>query len=186
MKSKIYTKTGDLGETSLIGGTRVSKTDGRIEAYGTVDELNSFIGLLLAEGVAQEDQLLLIVVQNKLFDIGAYLATDRGMQQISIPSVVSSADLAVMELRIDQIDSLVPPLKSFVLPGGSKSAAQAHVCRTVCRRTERELLRLHALCKLDLELMRYINRLSDYLFVLSRFCNVTSQVEEVLWSPTTS
>jgi len=144
-KSMIYTRSGDKGMTSLVGGTRIEKWDPQIEAYGTVDELNSFIGLLISELLTdaseETDQIseLLLDVQSKLFSVGAFLASD--FQKPNIQSSVTEEDIAVLEAAIDKIDGLLPKLKSFVLPGGSKAASLAHVCRSVCRRAERAVLR---------------------------------------------
>jgi ATP:cob(I)alamin adenosyltransferase len=181
-KSKIYTKTGDRGETSLVGCIRVKKTDLRLEAYGTVDELNSFIGLLISEVVPPKDSELLTYVQNKLFCIGSYLATDPSNTEYRSHAQLSEEAIARLENRIDEIDSELPALRSFVLPGGTVSASFSHVCRTVCRRAERAILRVSESAEVDEKILRFINRLSDYFFILSRYCNLTQGTEEVLWN----
>ena len=133
-KSMIYTKTGDGGRTSLVGGTRVSKTDDRLEAYGTVDELNSFLGLLLTYLSDERDQTFVSRVQNELFVVGSYLATDQSTTQLRASSRVTPEQVESMEHEIDRLDAMLPPLNAFLLPGGSRGAAVCHVCRTVCRR----------------------------------------------------
>ncbi|MEG1617894.1 MAG: cob(I)yrinic acid a,c-diamide adenosyltransferase [Bacteroidales bacterium] len=180
-KSNIYTKTGDKGQTSLVGGERVSKTDLRLEAYGTVDELNSFIGMLIVENGLFEDSALLTYVQNKLFTIGSYLATDPSFTSFREASLLSEEAILKLERRIDEIDSRLPKLNNFVLPGGTRISALAHVCRTVCRRSERAILRVAEVHEVDDKILRFMNRLSDYLFVFSRMNNVNSLNREVFW-----
>lgn len=177
-KSLVYTRTGDKGMTSLVGGSRVAKTDVRLEAYGTVDELNSFIGLLMTY-LDGSDRLFMQNVQNKLFVVGGYLATDQSKHELVCQITVQ--DVEEMELAIDEADGGLPPLKAFVLPGGSQGAAVCHVCRTVCRRAERRILALAELHPVAPELIAYINRLSDYLFVLSRKINLQQKNDEIFW-----
>ena len=185
----IYTKTGDEGQTSLVGGKRVSKTDERLEAYGTVDELNAHIGLLIAccrqqasgLSLVDEDLLLLGDIQNQLFVVGSYLATD---PTTATPISLSDDDVWHLEKAIDRISDSLPPLRAFILPGGSVAAAQAQVCRTVCRRTERVILRLHQKQEIDKKIRCFMNRLSDYLFVFSRKLNFTVGNEEKKWNNT--
>lgn len=180
-KSMIYTKTGDGGRTSLVGGTRVSKTDDRLEAYGTVDELNSFLGLLLTYLSDERDQTFVSRVQNELFVVGSYLATDQSTTQLRASSRVTPEQVESMEHEIDRLDAMLPPLNAFLLPGGSRGAAVCHVCRTVCRRAERRILALAKLAEIAPELLAYVNRLSDYLFVLSRKMNHEDKKNEIFW-----
>ena len=179
----IYTRTGDKGTTSLVGGTRVPKTHARLEAYGTVDELNSFLGMLLSLiDDAQETELLLFV-QHRLFAVGAYFATEQAKMGQSTLKMLDEADVTRLELAIDRLDSELPPLKAFILPGGSYPASVCHVCRTVCRRAERCMLSLEEqqICEIAPRFKSFINRLSDYLFVLSRKLNVLSNKNENYW-----
>ena len=180
-KSVVYTKTGDAGTTSLIGGTRVSKTDCRLEAYGTVDELNSFIGLLISYLEVDKDIDFLHWVQNKLFSVGAFLATDLTKTELSPSCVISADDVKKVEFEIDVLDDLLPPLHAFVLPGGETGAATCHVCRTVCRRAERDILNLVADYQISADLLAFMNRLSDYFFVLCRKINIEAGKEEIFW-----
>lgn len=186
-KSMIYTKTGDKGMTSLVGGQRVSKTDLRLEAYGTVDELNSQLGLLLTEVSDASDHALLNEVQNHLFVVGGYLATDQSTTQLRAQSVVTPAMIESLEKAVDEIDSSLPKLRAFVLPGGTRGASMAHVCRTVCRRAERRILALNNQLKerneaeLDANVLSYMNRLSDFLFVLARKMNIIEGQDEIIW-----
>ncbi len=181
-KSPIYTRTGDAGTTSLVGGTRVRKTDPRLEAYGTVDELNSHLGQLAADTLTQPDDLAtLTLIQNKLFNIGAYLATDNPDHATTECVGLGHQAISQIENRIDQIDSLVPPLTQFVLPGGSPAAARANIARTVCRRCERRILALEETTHVDPAVIRFINRLSDYLFILGRYYNNLTETPEKFW-----
>ena len=190
MKSNVYTRTGDAGQTSLIGGTRVSKTDLRLEAYGTVDELNAQLGLLLtyltdADKAAADrtaDVQLLLGVQSCLFTVGAALATDSTKMASRPTAIVTPEMVSELEQAIDRIDSQLPSLRLFILPGGGRAAAVAHVCRTVCRRAERRILALAQQSEVAPELLAYVNRLSDYLFVLSRKLNVDEKKEEIIWN----
>jgi cob(I)alamin adenosyltransferase len=178
-KSKIYTKGGDKGKTSLVGGFRVPKTHLRIEAYGTVDELNSFIGLLIAEVEDQDTRDLLQFVQSKLFTVGSYLATDPSKTEYKIESHITGDSIKKVEEAIDLLDSQLPKLKAFVLPGGSRSAALAHVCRTVCRRAERKIYHLAETETVEEPLLVFMNRLSDLLFVIARKECLLKNGEEV-------
>lgn len=180
-KSLIYTKTGDGGHTSLVGGTRVPKTHVRLEAYGSVDELNAQIGLLVTYLTDAGDRAFLCRVQHRLFAVGSCLATDCQCVQLREESVITSAQVEDVEREIDRIDASLSPLKAFVLPGGSRGAAVCHVCRTVCRRAERRILLLAEKVELPSELLAYMNRLSDYLFVLSRKMNQDDKKEEIFW-----
>lgn len=168
---KIYTKTGDKGTTSLVGGTRVPKTHIRLEAYGTVDELNSNLGLLITYLLDGKDKDFLQQVQDRLFAVGSHLATDREKMELKEASIISPEQVEMVEREIDRLDTLLPPLSAFILPGGSRGAAVCHVCRTVCRRAERRILALAEQVEIASELLAYVNRLSDYLFVLSRKMN---------------
>lgn len=179
---KIYTKTGDKGMTSLVGGTRVAKTDVRLEAYGTVDELNAHLGLLVAYLSDGDDKTFLRQVQDTLFAVGSHLATDRRKTELKAASIITPGQVEAVERAIDSIDRLLPPLTAFVLPGGSLGAAQCHVCRTVCRRTERRILALADEVEIAPELLAYVNRLSDYLFVLSRKINLDADKDEIFWN----
>lgn len=179
---KVYTKTGDKGQTSLVGGQRVSKCCERLESYGTVDELNSHIGVLITYCADEHDQQFLTDVQGNLFVVGGYLATDNSQREVRQGNIVTSEMVAEVEQEIDFIQNALPPIRLFILPGGQRGAAYAHVCRTVCRRAERQILRLAETgAEVDEQVMAYVNRLSDYFFVLARKLNVESGTEEVIW-----
>jgi len=183
--NRIYTRTGDTGETCLVGGQRVSKDELRLECYGTVDELNSHIGLALALAGAPELEGLrqsLTRIQHELFNLGSILATlpeDAGPQQPR----VTEAEITLLEREIDKLNAGLPGLRSFVLPGGSALNAQLHVCRTVCRRAERLVVALHRHSVAESVNIRYLNRLSDALFVQSRYASARTGAAEVLWQP---
>ncbi|MDR1780680.1 MAG: cob(I)yrinic acid a,c-diamide adenosyltransferase [Tannerella sp.] len=176
-KSILYTRGGDGGTTSLAGGTRVAKTHLRIEAYGAIDELNSFIGLLVASISDEYTIETLQAVQHRLFDVGAYLADARQNAGCNI----SAETVEQIEKVIDLIDSELPRLKGFILPGGCQTAALAHVCRTVCRRAEREIIRLSETISVDAQLLKYVNRLSDLLFAIARRECMLKNKSEFLW-----
>lgn len=180
--SKIYTRTGDKGTTSLVGGKRVSKTDPRLDAYGTIDELNSFIGLMLSimDNKAESAENIRWI-QQKLFNIGGCLATDTSSFQRPDSCKVLPADVERIEKMIDSVQEGLPEQKSFILPGGTQAASYAHVARTVCRRAERLILALPDDAKAPSELLQYMNRLSDYLFVLARRINFFAGVSENIW-----
>lgn len=178
---KIYTKTGDEGSTSLFGGKRVSKDDIRIEAYGTIDELNAFIGLLNASFQEATQNYFLSEVQKRLFTIGANLASDPDKKMIT-PDI-KNEDIQTLENAMDTMDQLLEPLKNFILPGGDVTVAQAHVCRTICRRAERKVIALHKYSQVDPLIIMYINRLSDYFFVLARYIALRHEVTEIPWTP---
>ena len=179
---KIYTKTGDQGTTALFGGKRVSKSDLRIETYGTVDELNSWIGVLRDLEVNQHRQQELIEVQDRLFTIGSILATEPGNTKVKIPSLVES-DVTFLEKKIDLMETTLEPMKVFVLPGGHSAVSFGHVARTVCRRAERLVIGLDTQEKVDALVIQYLNRLSDYLFVLCRMMTKDLQAKETPWKP---
>ncbi|MBR1519987.1 MAG: cob(I)yrinic acid a,c-diamide adenosyltransferase [Bacteroidaceae bacterium] len=179
---KIYTKTGDCGQTSLVGGQRVSKTCARLESYGTVDELNSQIGLLITYCKKEADQNFLTEVQNTLFVVGGYLATDNSQREVRTFNIVTSDMVLAIEQQIDAINAILPPFRHFILPGGGRAAAVCHVCRTVCRRAERRILTLcEEGAEVDGNVIAYINRLSDYLFVLARKLNLDENQPEIIW-----
>ena len=179
---KIYTKTGDTGTTSLFGGKRVSKDDLRVEVYGNVDELNSLIGLCRSLNRAKELDRILNEIQNDLFKIGADLATP--ITYVKGKTVrVGHSEVIHLEHHIDCIDSNLVPLKNFILPGGTRSAAMLHVARSVCRRTERLVVRLARSETARISTVTYLNRLSDLLFVLARWVNARSRTDEVRWRP---
>lgn len=179
---KIYTKTGDKGTTALFGGKRVSKADLRIETYGTVDELNSYIGLVRDQPVNQQRKNILVEIQDRLFTIGSILATEPGNTKVKVPSL-SAEDITLLEKEIDAMDATLPPMKSFVLPGGHASVSFCHVARTVCRRAERYVIALDAQESVDALVIQYLNRLSDYLFMLSRKMTAELNAEETPWKP---
>lgn len=179
---KVYTKTGDKGQTSLVGGQRVSKCCERLESYGTVDELNSHIGVLITYCSDDKDKDFLVDVQGKLFVVGGYLATDNSQREIRQGNIVTTEMVEEVEHEIDRLQELLPPLKLFILPGGSRAASYAHVCRTVCRRAERCILRLvETGAEVDDNVAAYVNRLSDYLFVLARKLNVDNNTGDIVW-----
>lgn len=179
---KIYTKTGDKGTTALFGGKRVSKADLRIDTYGTIDELNSWIGMVRDLEVNQKRKDVLVEIQDRLFTIGSILATEPGNTKVKIPSL-AEADILFLEKEIDAMDAALPPMRFFVLPGGHTAISHCHVARTVCRRSERLIIALHAQETVPDEVIKYINRLSDYLFVLSRMVAHELRAEETPWKP---
>lgn len=179
---KIYTKTGDKGDTSLFGGQRVPKDALRIEAYGTVDELNSVLGIVRADNKQNEIDSIIDRVQKELFDLGADLATPRSQNSKSIKRI-EAKDSKHLEKEIDQLEEHLKPLKTFILPGGSPVAARLHFARTVCRRAERSVVRLSRNEDIGEGITIYLNRLSDLLFVLARYANHTAGVSETKWKP---
>ncbi|MDP1725914.1 MAG: cob(I)yrinic acid a,c-diamide adenosyltransferase [Bacteroidota bacterium] len=182
MSFKIYTKTGDKGETSLIGGTRVPKHHIRIESYGTVDELNSYIGLLKDQIHDEAVKTVLYEIQDRLFTIGSVLASDPGKSKMKIPDLIE-ADITLLEHEIDRMNEVLPELKSFVLPGGNTVASFCHIARCVCRRAERLCVHLSDESEVPAMVIIYLNRLSDYLFVLSRKIVFDAGSEEISWRP---
>lgn len=179
---KIYTKTGDNGTTALFGGKRVSKADMRINAYGTVDELNAYIGLVRDQEINQIRKSTLVEIQDRLFTVGSMLAAAPGNPNIKIPQLLDD-DVVFLEKEIDAMDAALSPLKFFVLPGGHPAVSFCHVARTVCRRAERLVIGLHEHEAVDALIIRYLNRLSDYLFVLARKMAQELNVEETPWKP---
>ena len=178
---KIYTKTGDEGKTGLIGGTRVTKSDMRIEAYGTIDELNSHIGLLISYPQSKPNIDFLMGIQHLLFAVGSYLATDTSVTEIKDASVIKEPNILSVESEIDRLNQELPELTQFILPGGSAEGAQAHVCRTVARRAERRIIEMNEVYSVDNNIIKYINRLSDYFFVLSKYLTLKKGHKEIFW-----
>ena len=180
---KIYTKTGDKGETGLFGGARVSKASLRVEAYGDVDELNSALGICRAHLAALDAKVdaLLGTIQSELFDLGAELATVPHKEVKTGAPLLDDAHIAALERAIDEAEAELEPLRTFILPGGALAAAHLHLARTVCRRAERKLVALAAVEPVRGELVRYLNRLSDLLFVLARLANARAAVADVPW-----
>lgn len=179
--TKVYTKTGDKGTTSLVGGIRVSKASVRIEAYGTVDELSSQLGLLAAQIGDGELRDTVERIQNTLFNVCSYLATDTAQTPVYASAKIDTAETAFLEQSIDTILAELPERQGFVLPGGTVAAAQAHVCRAVCRRAERRIVALAETTEISDDALRYVNRLSDYLFVLAKKLNFMAGRKEKTW-----
>jgi len=180
---KIYTRTGDKGTTSLLGGTRVAKNHLRIEAYGTVDELNSWMGLLRDQPLSEKvGGALLKEIQDRLFTVGSNLAMEMEESKKQLPDLHQS-DIERLEEAMDAMNEDIPPLRSFVLPGGQLSASQAHVARTVCRRAERAVIALDDVEFVPALVIQYLNRLSDYLFTLARAWTHAAGAEETPWKP---
>jgi cob(I)alamin adenosyltransferase len=177
---KIYTKTGDKGETSLIGGTRVPKHHIRIESYGTVDELNSWIGLINDQDIDQESKTILSEIQDRLFTIGSSLASDPEKSKMKIPDLHLS-DIELLENQIDKMNEVLPEMRHFILPGGHTTISYCHLARCVCRRAERNVIHLHESEYVNEMVIVYLNRLSDYLFVLARFIAHQMNVTEIAW-----
>lgn len=179
---KIYTKTGDKGQTSLLGGTRISKSHPRIEAYGTIDELNSYIGLVRDQEVNENRRDLLKEIQDRLFTIGSHLAADPDRNTKKVPDLLPT-DIELLEQEMDKMDSELPELRFFVLPGGHQSVSFCHLARTVCRRAERLVIAFSEEVLVEEMIIKYLNRLSDYLFVLSRKMAHELGAEEISWKP---
>lgn len=182
MKNITYTKTGDQGTTSLIGGKRVPKFDDRVEAYGTVDELSAVIGVLSdLEGIPEDIRTTLGVIQNKLFTLESHFALDKESEVSKMIPQLEESDVSFLEGHIDRMNAELPELKAFVIPGGNLKASVSHVCRTVCRRAERQGWRLASCEAVDAVDLRYLNRLSDYFFVLSRYFDFLVNHNETCW-----
>ena len=186
---KIYTKTGDKGTTALFGGTRVPKHHIRIESYGTVDELNSHIGLIRDQDIDTNSKEILIIIQDRLFTIGAILATDpnkailkSGKERLTIPKI-SDEDVELLEQEMDKMNIQLPTMTNFVLPGGHQTVSFCHIARCVCRRAERLASALNELEPFQPNTLIYLNRLSDYLFVLARKLSKDLQADEIKWIP---
>lgn len=186
-KSQLYTRTGDNGTTSLVGGQRIEKDNPRLEAYGTIDELNSWIGLVGATTSstlpgAEDAAALFTFIAGKLFDIGSYLATDPdGEFAHATANSIAPADIARLEDAIDAIDASPPPIRTFVLPAGTVAACNAHIARTVARRAERCIIALAGIAPVDPLVIGFVNRLSDLLFAIARFNNINNNVAEIFW-----
>lgn len=188
MTFKIYTKTGDKGQTALYGGTRVSKACDRVEAYGTIDELNSFIGLAKSHIEDPEALKQLAEIQYDLFTLGAEAATPTDKLYLAngksrLPQTISEKEITLLEEWMDKMDESIEPLQFFILPGGGKAATFLHVARTVCRRAERQMVALNTEEELRPELVKYLNRLSDYLFVMARYISKLHHEPEEYWNP---
>ncbi|MDX1602874.1 MAG: cob(I)yrinic acid a,c-diamide adenosyltransferase [Salinimicrobium sediminis] len=186
---KIYTKTGDKGTTALFGGTRVPKHHIRIESYGTVDELNSHLGMLRDQQIDEHSHEILLRIQDRLFTIGSTLATDpekavlkSGKQRLEIPKV-SIEDIELLEQEMDKMNEELPPMTHFVLPGGHQTVSVCHIARCVCRRAERLATALYEIEPFEDTVLQYLNRLSDYLFVLARKLSQDLQANEIQWIP---
>jgi len=179
---KIYTKTGDKGYTSLIGGTRVPKHDLRIESYGTVDELNSYIGLIRDQEIGDHDKEILKQIQDRLFTIGSSLAADPNRSKMIIPDLYAE-DIELLEQEMDTMNEQLPELKHFILPGGSNAISFCHIARCVCRRAERLTVHLAETSTVDEKVNIYLNRLSDYLFTLARKVGNEHKIPENKWLP---
>lgn len=179
--TKVYTRTGDKGQTSIVGGIRVSKASARLEAYGTVDELSSHLGLLAAMLSEGEYHDMIIRVQNNLFNVCTNLATDQSQTPLYDSAKLADGEIELLEKEVDRMMKLLPERQGFILPGGTPVAAQAHVCRTVCRRAERRIVALSEVAQISSETLQYVNRLSDYLFVLAKIINFNAGVSEIVW-----
>lgn len=179
---KIYTKTGDTGTTALIGGSRVKKSDLQLDCYGTVDELISWIGLIRDQEIARDYKDELTTVQDRLFTLSSFLACDSSVDQSRLPQLENS-DLVYLEKRIDYYTEQLPKLKSFLLPGGHTCISYCHIARTVCRRTERRVSELNEIIEILPIVGKYLNRMSDYLFVFSRKLAFDNGINEIAWKP---
>ncbi len=184
MSLKIYTKTGDLGKTSLIGGTKVPKSHIRIDTYGTVDELNSWIGVVGDYATETHSKTILKEIQDRLFTVGSSLACDPDKEPLMKIPDLKEADINLLESEIDLMNEVLPPMKFFVLPGGHLAVSQTHIARCVCRRAERSCVNMQEQeIYVDPLVIKYLNRLSDYLFVLSRYFSFQLAVPEIPWKP---
>ncbi|MVN89582.1 cob(I)yrinic acid a,c-diamide adenosyltransferase [Mucilaginibacter aquatilis] len=181
---KIYTKTGDKGFTGLIGGTRVTKAHIRIESYGTVDELNAYLGLITDQDIASEHKQFIKTIQDTLFTVGASLAADPDKPHRMLPDLTDS-DVLMLEEKMDEMEKQLPPLKHFILPGGNNAISFCHVARCICRRAERIVVKLSEESLVDELVIVYLNRLSDYLFVLARKIGSEHEIAENKWLPKT-
>ncbi len=179
---KVYTKTGDKGMTSLIGGARVAKNDVRLETYGTIDELNSYIGLLRSYISEEDIRDVIVDIQNQLFNVGSYLATDTTISEMRSNIKLEEVKIELLEDEMDKLEQALPPLTGFVLPGGHPATGFCHIARTVCRRAERRIIGMSDQYEIDNWIIRYLNRLSDFLFVLSRHLSNYYNIDEIHWS----
>ena len=179
--TKVYTRTGDQGETSLVGGVRIKKSHIRLEAYGTVDELSAHLGMLVSMMKQDEERDFIIRVQNNLFNVCTHLATDQSQTPLYPSAHLADGEIASIEQRIDSLMKQLPERQGFVLPGGVPAACQAHICRTVCRRAERRIAALAEEAQIAPEMQQYVNRLSDYLFVLAKIINFNEGKSEIVW-----
>ena len=177
---KIYTKKGDKGETSLLGGSKVNKDNIRLEAYGTVDELNAFIGHIHDQEISENHKAILLKIQNQLFNLGSILSFDGKKTQINLPEITKE-NIQMLEAEIDKMEEKLSPLKDFILPSGHTIASLCHIARTVCRRAERRVVKLQAKEKISPNCLEYLNRLSDYLFVLARGILKEKSCTEITW-----
>lgn len=179
--TKVYTRTGDKGTTSLVGGVRIKKSDKRLEAYGTVDELSAHLGLLAAMMTESADRNTVIRIQNNLFNVCTHLATDQSQTPLYPSAHLAEGEIEFLEQEVDRMMGVLPERQGFILPGGTPAAAQAHVARTVCRRAERRIAALAEVATVGEEVQQYVNRLSDYLFVLAKIINFNSGQSEIIW-----
>lgn len=179
--TRIYTRKGDQGTTSLVGGVRISKSDIRLEAYGTVDELSAQLGMLAALLGKGDERQTIIRIQNNLFNVCTHLATDQSQTPLPASAHLAEGETVWLEQRIDELNGQLPERLGFVLSGGCQAACQAHICRTACRRAERRIAALAEVATVGSEMQQYVNRLSDYLFVLAKIINFNENVQEILW-----
>ena len=179
--TKVYTRTGDKGQTSIVGGIRMSKASERLEAYGTVDELSSHLGLLASMLKEGEYYDMIIRIQRNLFNVCTNLATDQSQTPLYDSAKLAEGEIELLEKEVDRLMKLLPERQGFILPGGTMTASQAHVCRTVCRRAERRIVALSEKAQISPETLQYVNRLSDYLFVLAKIINFNAGVSEIVW-----
>ena len=182
--TKVYTRKGDNGMTSLVGGVRIKKSDIRLEAYGTVDELSAHLGMLVAMMPDDGDRATVIRIQNNLFNVCTHLATDQSQTPLYPSAHLADGEVAFLEHEVDRLMGLLPERQGFILPGGTPTAAQAHIARTVCRRAERRIAALAEVAVVAPEVQQYVNRLSDYLFVLAKIINFNSGKSEIIWQNT--
>ena len=179
--TKVYTKTGDKGMTSLVGGVRIKKSDIRLEAYGTVDELSAQLGMLVSMMEQGEEREMVVRIQKNLFNVCTHLATDQSQTQLYPSAKLGKDEILLLEQRVDSIMQELPERQGFILLGGSPAACQAHICRTVCRRAERRIAALAEVATVGEEIVQFVNRLSDYLFVLAKKINFNTGVSEIIW-----
>lgn len=179
--TKVYTRGGDKGKTSLVGGVRISKSDIRLEAYGTVDELSAQLGMLASMLEVKDERQVVIRIQNNLFNVCTHLATNQSQTPLPSSAHLAEGETTWLEQHIDALNQRLPERMGFILPGGCVAASQAHICRTVCRRAERRIAALAEVATVGPEMQQYVNRLSDYLFVLAKIINFNEKVQEILW-----